>query len=146
MQSEKGRYLFSERFVTRLPPCCVSLVGLKRAGAARPAAMTAMESVHRVPCVRAFSSLEKKEKGDEARYFAQEDARKLAEMRAKVDTILAQDDSSEEKTELLGLLGKPEILIFHGLTELLSQRMMMVNKLSTSFFTLNRSCALRSAN
>ncbi len=53
---------------------------------------------------RLMSSLEKKERGDEARYFAQQEADRLNEMKAKVEAIMASDDHSvkEHLEEVLG--------------------------------------------
>ena len=50
------------------------------------------------PGFRLMSTLEKKERGDEARYFAQQEAARLAEMKAKVEAIMASDDDNVKET------------------------------------------------
>jgi len=52
-----------------------------------------------------MSDFNKKERGDEARYFAQEEARRLAEMKAKVEAIMASENH-EDKEHLAELLCK----------------------------------------
>ena len=59
----------------------------------------------KAPIFRAFSSFDKKERGDEARFFAEQEKEKLAAMRAKVEAILASE-SHEDKEELLEILCK----------------------------------------
>ncbi len=54
---------------------------------------------------RSFSNFDRKERGDEARYFAEQDKLQLAEMKAKVEAIMASQNHSD-KEELLDLLGK----------------------------------------
>jgi hypothetical protein len=56
------------------------------------------------PTFRAFSDFQKKERSEEARYFAQQEAEKIAAMRAKMEAILASDNQ-ESKEELIGILG-----------------------------------------
>ena len=57
--------------------------------------------------VRLFSTLlEGKEKGDEARYIRNLEVVRQAEIRAKVEKILALEDGHVEKTALEGLLGE----------------------------------------
>ena len=45
-----------------------------------------------------------KEKGDESRYFAQQEAAKLATLKANVESILSRSDDDSTKAELLELL------------------------------------------
>ncbi len=46
-----------------------------------------------------------RERGEESRFFAQEEARKIAELKAKVEKIMALDDSHVSKQGLVDLLG-----------------------------------------
>jgi hypothetical protein len=71
-------------------------------GAARVASKVSSKGIAPV-AMRSFSDFQKKERGDEARYFAQEEARRLAEMKAKVEAIMASenDDEKEHLTSLL---------------------------------------------
>lgn len=56
---------------------------------------------------RAFSStLNEKEKGDESRYFKEQDAALKAQLKAKLDAILELEDSHEQKAEVLELLSE----------------------------------------
>lgn len=59
---------------------------------------------------RKFSSIiDSKERGDESRYFREEEERKKAVIRANFEKVLAQSDGSEMKAEILELLEqKPE--------------------------------------
>ena len=54
---------------------------------------------------RNFSSLEGKEKGEESRYFRQQEAARKAEMRAQLEKILA-DDKHDKNDDLVEILGK----------------------------------------
>ena len=56
--------------------------------------------------VRNMVTLNEKERGEEARYFAQQDAKSMADMKKTMNDILDQADGSEEKQELLKILGK----------------------------------------
>ena len=55
--------------------------------------------------VRCLSSLVEKERGEEAKYFRAEDEKKIADLKASVDKILAGSDS-DAKEELVSLLSK----------------------------------------
>jgi hypothetical protein len=55
---------------------------------------------------RSMVTLAEKEKGEEARYFASKDAAATNEMKAAMEKILEQDDDSEQKQELIEVLGK----------------------------------------
>jgi len=71
-------------------------------GVARVASRASSRVVAPV-AIRSMSDFNKKERGDEARYFAQEEARRLAEMKAKVEAIMASEnhEDKEHLTELL---------------------------------------------
>jgi len=56
--------------------------------------------------VRNMVTLDEKERGEEARYFAQQDAKSVADMKKTMNDILDQADGSAEKEELLKILGK----------------------------------------
>jgi len=57
--------------------------------------------------VRLFSTLlEGKERSDEARYIRNLEAQRQAEIRAKLEQILALEDGHHEKAALEGLLGE----------------------------------------
>lgn len=56
------------------------------------------------PRIRSLSSLSEKERGDEARYFAKEDAEKMAAMKAKFEAVVSKGDA-EELDELMDVLG-----------------------------------------
>jgi hypothetical protein len=56
------------------------------------------------------SVIEKKEHADEARYIREIENRRKEEIRANLERIMALEDSHEEKTNLVGLLG---IFLFH---------------------------------
>jgi len=56
------------------------------------------------PAIRFSSSLKEKEKGDESRYFAQQEAAKLATLKANVESILSRSDDDSTKAELLEIL------------------------------------------
>ena len=71
-------------------------------GVARVASRASFKGVAPV-AMRSFSDLQKKERGDEARYFAQEEARRLAEMKAKVEAIMASENA-DDKEHLTNLL------------------------------------------
>jgi hypothetical protein len=55
---------------------------------------------------RSMVTLAEKERGEEARFFAKEDAKATADMRAAMEKILAQEDGSESKEQLMEVLGK----------------------------------------
>jgi hypothetical protein len=55
--------------------------------------------------VRFSSIIVEKEKGDEARYFRNQEVDRQKTVRANMERILAQDDESEEKKELMTKLG-----------------------------------------
>merc|ERR1719199_1188596 len=71
-------------------------------GVAKVASRASSKGVAPV-AMRSFSDFQKKERGDEARYFAQEEARRLAEMKAKVEAIMASENN-DEKEHLTNLL------------------------------------------
>ena len=77
-------------------------------GIARTVARSAsrMQSVQvaRPMGARLMSSLDKKEKGDEARFVAMNEAARLAEMKAKVEAIMSSE-SAEDKEQLEEVLG-----------------------------------------
>lgn len=54
----------------------------------------------------AFSTFSERERGEEARYFRQEEERRLREMREQMEKILALDDSHEHKQQLVEVLGE----------------------------------------
>jgi hypothetical protein len=56
------------------------------------------------PTFRAFSDFQKKERSEEARYFAEQEKEKIAAMKAKMEAILASDNQ-QSKEELIGILG-----------------------------------------
>ncbi len=56
------------------------------------------------PTFRAFSDFQKKERSEEQRYFAAQEAEKIAAMRAKMEAILASDNQ-QTKEELIDILG-----------------------------------------
>ena len=70
-------------------------------------------SARLAPVARSMSTFDKKERGEEARYFAAIDAQKKAEMRAKLDALMESDDA-EAHIELMEALGKYSILFFHS--------------------------------
>ena len=75
----------------------VSIIGKK--------ALPALNSARSV-APRSFSSLlGEKEKGDEARYFLEQDRIKKAELRASFERILAEEDHAK-KAEIVELLSK----------------------------------------
>lgn len=61
--------------------------------------------------VRSFSSvLETREIGEEAKYIRTMEAQRKAELRAKIDRILALEDGHAEKAGLEQLLGKRSLI------------------------------------
>ena len=52
------------------------------------------------------TNFDSKERGEEAVYFQGKDAQLKAEMRAKIEQIMALEDTHEEKQDLVGLLSK----------------------------------------
>jgi hypothetical protein len=54
------------------------------------------------------STIDNRERGEEANYFAREDRRLQAEMKEKMEKILAMEDHTTEKQELVDLLNKEE--------------------------------------
>jgi ribosome recycling factor len=71
------------------------------------------------PGFRLMSTLEKKERGDEARYFAQQEAARLAEMKAKVEAIMASDDDNVKETleEVLTAKADDSMVAQYGLND-----------------------------
>jgi hypothetical protein len=63
------------------------------AAAARPAAMC-------------MSTLVEREKGEEARYIRQQEEARKAEIRAKLEKVLAMEEGSAEKQEIIDQLGE----------------------------------------
>lgn len=61
-----------------------------------------------VPVLRATlsSTFNERERGEEARYFREDDERKKRALREKMDAVLALDDSHADKQQLMKLLGK----------------------------------------
>jgi hypothetical protein len=51
-----------------------------------------------------FSGFAEKERGEEARFFARDDAEKLAAMKSKFEAVVAKGDA-EELDELMDVLG-----------------------------------------
>jgi len=84
-------------------------------GIARNVARSAsrMQSVQTVRPMQArlMSSLDKKEKGDEALYVAKHEAARLAEMKAKVEAIMCSENA-EDKEQLEEVLGTYPLLKF----------------------------------
>jgi hypothetical protein len=60
-----------------------------------------------------FSGLAEKERGDEARFFARDDAEKLAAMKTKFEAVVAKGDA-EELDELMDVLGKWRSALLSG--------------------------------
>jgi hypothetical protein len=74
-------------------------------GATKAVRSVASSKASNAAFARAFSTtLSEKERGDEARYFRDLDAQKKAEIRANLEKLLAQDERTEEKAEVLSLL------------------------------------------
>ena len=67
---------------------------------------------------RSMVTLDEKERGEEAKYFAAKDRDTKAEMKAAMEKILDEGDDSEAKEELMAVLGKylEPLDIPHGLT------------------------------
>ena len=63
--------------------------------------------------VRSFSSFSEKERGEEARYFARDDAEKVAAMKAKFEAVVSKGDA-EELDELMDVLGMCTIAAYCG--------------------------------
>ena len=57
-------------------------------------------------CRQTMATFAEKERGEESRYFAAQDAEKISAMKQKVDAILALEDDHDAKEELVQLLGK----------------------------------------
>lgn len=53
-----------------------------------------------------FTTLADKERGEEAAYFAKQDADAKAALRISVEDILAKDDSDSTKQELVDFIGR----------------------------------------
>ena len=66
---------------------------------------------------RSMVTLDEKERGEEAKYFAAKDRDTKAEMKAAMEKILDEGDDSEAKEELMAVLGKylEPLDIPHGL-------------------------------
>ena len=78
----------------------------------RALARTSIQSLKTVGNKKAFVSrgmstiLDSKEHAEESRFIRQIEAKQQAEVRAKLEAILALEDHHEEKKELVGLLGE----------------------------------------
>ena len=72
--------------------------------AARLAANVAKPVVKFTP--RFMTTLSEKGQSEEAKYFREQDDAKKAAIRAELERVLALDDNSEEKKEVIELLGK----------------------------------------
>lgn len=76
---------------------------LRRVSAASSLRTAATRSVR--GGLRPFSSINTKERGEEAVYFQREDERLKADLKKKMDEILQLHDSHEQKVDLVKLLG-----------------------------------------
>ena len=57
-------------------------------------------------CARGYAvTLDDRKKGNEAAYIAQQEKAKIAAMQAKFESLMAKDNTSEEKAELMEILG-----------------------------------------
>jgi hypothetical protein len=65
----------------------------------------ASRSVRKPAARMSFSTFSDREQGEEARYIRKVEADRQAAMRAKMESILALEDSHEDKKDLLELLG-----------------------------------------
>ena len=92
------------KFGARLPAvtrATAAVVAAKTpAVAARPAAVCMM------------STLVEREKGEEARYIRQQEEARKAEIRAKLEKVLAMEEGSAEKQEIIDQLGAFFFLFF----------------------------------
>lgn len=74
---------------------------ISRGGMANIQRLTSRSAVPAVSQVSNFSSLAKKELGDEAAYIRKQESQREAEIRADLDRILALEDDNVEKQELM---------------------------------------------
>ena len=73
----------------------------------------------RAACARGLSTLEDRKKGNEATYIQDQERKRIAEMKAKFEALMAKDNNSEEKAELMEILGTRKLtsratLFFHA--------------------------------
>lgn len=76
------------------------------------------KSFNKIGYNKTFSTLlDKKELGEEVKYIRSQESKRKEEIRAKMEEILALEDSNEQKVELIGILEekKPEISLISKL-------------------------------
>ena len=52
-----------------------------------------------------LSALSEKERGEESRYIHAEEAKRQAQLKAKLEAILAQSDESGQKSDIINIIG-----------------------------------------
>lgn len=84
---------------------CIML-GLRRLAVASSSSSKALLSAAIKPTYRGFSStLDDKKKGNEAAYIKAQEAKRMAEAQAKFEALM-KSENSEERAELIEMLGK----------------------------------------
>ncbi len=86
----------------------MSLIGLARRGAFSLANVSKVAQRVSRKQIQLFSTLEKKELGEEANYFRRQEAERIARdqtMKANLAEILARGDHDEQKQSILEVVG-----------------------------------------
>ena len=79
--------------------------------AVRRAGISAGSKFARTPARCSMSTFNEREKGAEAKFIREQEAKRAAELRAKMEKILALEDGHSDKAELVAILGNIFVIL-----------------------------------